>query len=81
MATIHERLEELFTKVLSLPEPLQETVAEALAEMTSDEPYQLSDDELAILIPALARAEHGEFVDDDDIDAILNQPWTKSQSR
>jgi hypothetical protein len=81
MATIHKRLEELFTKVRSLPEPLQETVADALAEMTSDEPYQLSDDELAVLVPALARAGRGEFADDDDIDAILNQPWTKSQSQ
>ena len=60
MPTIQEKLETLFDKVRSLPQERQEAAVEALADITS-EPYVLSEDELAVLKPALERAKRGEF--------------------
>ncbi len=74
MPTIQDKLESLFAKVRALPKERQEAAAEALADIAS-EPYQLSDDELAILKPALERSERGEFADDHDVDDLLNKPW------
>jgi hypothetical protein len=73
--TIQEKLEALFDKVRALPEPRQLAAVEALAEI-AQEPYVLSDEERAILEPALAEAKRGEnLVDDEDLDTFLDKPW------
>lgn len=74
MATIEEKLEELFTKVRSLPKDRQEVAAIALAEIVEDEVYVLSEEELAVLEPALERAKRGEFASDAEVDEVLNKP-------
>jgi hypothetical protein len=74
MPTIQEKLETLFDKVRTLPKERQEAAAEALADIAA-EPYQLSDEELTILKPALERAERGEFAAGDEISALLDTAW------
>jgi hypothetical protein len=74
MATIEEKLEELFTKVRSLPKDRQEVAAIALAEIVEEEVYILSEEELAVLEPALERAKRGEFASDAEVDEVLNKP-------
>ena len=72
--TIQQKLEALFDKVRALPEPRQLAAVEALAEITQ-EPYVLSDEERAILEPALAEAKRGEnVIDDEDLDDFLDKP-------
>ena len=72
--TIQEKLEALFDKVRALPEPRQLAAVEALAEI-AQEPYVLSDEERAILEPALAEAKRGEnLIDDEDLDYFLDKP-------
>jgi hypothetical protein len=68
-------IDDLADRAKRLPEDRQRAVAEALREML-DEPYPLSDDELAILRPALADARAGTGLSDADSDDILNTPWT-----
>ena len=73
--TIQQKLEALFDKVRALPEPRQLAAVEALAEITQ-EPYVLSDEERAILEPALAEAKRGEnLIDDEELDHFLDKPW------
>jgi len=72
--TIQEKLEALFDKVRALPEARQEAAIEALAEI-AEEPHQLSEEELAVLRPALERAKRGEFVPDDEVAELLDKPW------
>lgn len=73
--TTQEKLEALFAKVRALPEPRQLAALEVLAEVTAEEPYVLSEDELAVLRPALEEAKRGEnLVSADSLD-LLNKPW------
>jgi hypothetical protein len=73
--TTQEKLEALFARVRALPEPRQLAAVEALAEI-AQEPYALSDEERAILEPALAEAKRGEnLIDDEDLDDFLDKPW------
>jgi hypothetical protein len=74
MATIEEKLEELFAKVRSLPKDRQEVAAIALADIVEEEVYVLSEEELAVLEPALERAKRGEFASDAEVDEVLNRP-------
>jgi hypothetical protein len=74
--TTEEKLEALFAKVRALPKERQEYVAMALAEIAEDDVYVLSEEESAILEPALERAKRGEFASDDDVDMVLNKPWS-----
>ena len=74
MPTTLEKLESLIAKVRALPEWRQAAAVEALSEIAS-EPYELSDDELAILRPALAEARRGENLTDAETDELLNKPW------
>ena len=69
-----EKLEALFDKVRALPEPRQLAAIEALAEI-AEEPYVLSEEELAVLRPALERAQRGEFVPDEEVAELLDKPW------
>jgi predicted transcriptional regulator len=72
--TTQEKLEALFAKVRTLPEPRQRAAIEALAEI-AEEPYVLSEDELAVLRPALERVQRGEFVPDEEVAELLDKPW------
>ena len=74
MPTTYEKLETLFAKVRSLPEPRQQAAVEALSEI-AEEPYQLSEEELALLRPALERARRGEFVPETEAADLLDKAW------
>jgi hypothetical protein len=56
MDKITDKLEHLFAQVRALPEERQELAVEALSEIASTDAYTLSQDERAVLEPALARA-------------------------
>ena len=72
--TTQEKLEALFAKVRALPEPRQLAAIEVLAEI-AEEPYVLSDEERAIIEPALADAKRGvNLIDDEDLDPFLARP-------
>jgi hypothetical protein len=74
MSTTAEKLETLFEKVRTLPKERQEAALEALADIAS-EPYELSQDELAVILPALERAQRGEFAPEDEVHDLLHKPW------
>ena len=76
MATTEDKLENLFAKVRALPRARQELAVEALSEIAEVETYKFSDEERAVLEPALDRAKRGEFAPDADIDEALNKPWS-----
>jgi len=76
MATTEDKLETLFAKVRALPKARQELAVEALSEIADGETYDLSDEERAVLEPALERAKRGEFASDADVDQVLNKPWS-----
>ena len=73
--TTEEKLEALFVKVRALPKERQEYVAMALEEITGEDVYVLSDEERAILEPALRDAERGENLSDAETDELLTKPW------
>jgi hypothetical protein len=77
MTTINERLEALFAKIRALPRERQEYAIIALTEIAEDI-YELSDEERAILEPALEQAKRGEFASDAEVDELLNKPWGRS---
>jgi hypothetical protein len=52
------QIDALAQRAKLLPEDRQQAVADAMRELL-DEPYQLSDAELSVLMPALADAEAG----------------------
>lgn len=74
MSTTRQDLEAVFDKVRTLPEERQQAALEALSEIAA-EPYQLSQEELAVLRPALERAKRGETVSDDEMSEVLDKPW------
>lgn len=68
-------LEQAISKVRALSEDRQRLAAELLEELASiDATHVLSEDELAILLPALERTDRGEFAAADDVAAL----WRKS---
>ena len=76
MATIQEKLETLFAKVRALPEERQQLAVMALTEIAEEDVYILSDEERAILEPALERAKRGEFASQAEVDEAINKPWS-----
>jgi len=76
MATTEDKLEILFAKVRTLPKARQDLAVEVLSEIADDDTYKLSDDERAVLEPALGRAKHGDFASDAEIDEVLNKRWS-----
>ncbi len=80
MPNTHAKLEALFDKVRALPEPQRGLIVDALADMTSDQTYQLSDNELAILLPELEGARRGEVAPAADVDAVLYTPWVRARN-
>ena len=75
MSTSTTQIDALAERAKKLPEERQLAVVEALREML-DEPYMLSQDELAILRPALVDAKSGNALSDADTDDVLNTPWS-----
>lgn len=73
--TTDEKLEILFAKVRALPKERQQLAIMALSEIAEDDVYVLSDEELAILEPALRDAERGENLSDAETDELLAKPW------
>ena len=72
--TTQEKLEALFAKVRALPEPRQLALIEFLGEEIAEEPYELTDEERAIVEPALEEAKRGEnLIDIENLD--LRKPW------
>jgi len=49
---------------------------EALAEIADPAPYDLSDEERAVLEPALERAKRGDFASDEEVNEAINKPWS-----
>ena len=70
-----DRLEQLFDRIRTLSRERQELAAEALSEIASADAYSLSQEERAVLEPALVRAKRGEFASDDDVEAAIGKPW------
>jgi hypothetical protein len=75
MPTTEEKLEVLFAKVRALPKERQQLAIMALSEIAEDDVYVLSDEEWAILEPALRDAERGENLSDAETDDLLTKPW------
>lgn len=67
-------LDRIVDLIKRLPSERRAEVVDALRELVV-EPYVLSDDELAILQPALAEAMSGEGLSDVATDSALNMPW------
>jgi hypothetical protein len=68
-------LEQAIEEVRKLPEPEQDEAAEllfALAEKAKG-PYRLSEDELVAIERGLAAADRGEFVTDEEVDALFGR--------
>ena len=68
-------LEQAIEEVRKLPEPEQDEAAEllfALAEKAKG-PYRLSEDELVAIERGLAAADRGEFVTDEEMDALFGR--------
>lgn len=72
--TTEERLEALFAKVRALPKERQKLAVAALSEIAEDDVYVLSDEERAILEPALERAKRGENLSDAEAEDLLTKP-------
>jgi hypothetical protein len=81
MDKITDKLEHLFAQFRALPQQRQELAVEALSEIASTEAYTLSQDERAVLEPALARVRHGEFASDDDVEAAIGNPGHEAALR
>ena len=76
MPKTEDKLERLFAKVRSLPKARQDLAVEVLSEITDDGVYALSDEERAVLEPALERAKRGEFASDAEVDEAINSSWS-----
>lgn len=74
---MNKALEHALGKVLRLPQEQQDVAAELLEQVaaTAAGPYELSADERTLIEAALARARLGEFASENDVDALLRQPW------
>jgi hypothetical protein len=76
MPKTEEKLETLFAKVRTLSKERQELVVEALSEIAEEDVYVLTDEERAVLEPELEAAKRGEFASDEEVDEVLNKPWS-----
>ena len=79
MQTKTTQIDVLTDQVKRPPEERQQAIVDALREML-DEPYILSDDDLAILRPARADAQTDVNVAGAATDDILNTPWTSGST-
>jgi hypothetical protein len=74
MATTDEKLEDLFARVRALPKARRQAAVDALAEIAEGF-YQLSDEETAVLRPALEDAHLGNNLEEADEADVLHKPW------
>lgn len=74
MTTAPDHIDTLIAKLRQLPPERQQLIADAIEEM-SNEPYELSPEELAILRPALEDVKTGIECSDAETDDVLNKPW------
>jgi hypothetical protein len=74
MSNASTQIDILAERAKRLPDEQQRLIADALREML-DQPYVLSDEELAILRPAVAGVKAGTTLTDADKDDVLNTPW------
>jgi len=71
---IIKALEQAISKVRKLPEEKQRLAPELREEIAAvEEPYILSPEERAVLLPALERAGKGEFASEEELAAL----WRK----
>ena len=75
MQNIDDTLERLFAKVRALPEERRRLAADVLKELADADTYRLSEDERAVLKPALERAMRGEFATDAEVRDAIDAPW------
>ena len=67
-------LEQAISKVRELPEEKQKLAAELLEELAAvEEPYLLSPEERAILLPALQRVDQSEFASEEELAALWHK--------
>jgi len=76
MPKVDDSLETLFAKVRSLPKEQQARAIDALSEIVETEVYELSEDERAILEPALERAKRGDIASEAEVNEALDKPWS-----
>jgi hypothetical protein len=76
MPKTEEKLESLFAKVRTLPRERKQLAIEVLSEIAEQDVYPLSDDERAVIEAELAGAKRGEFASDNEVDDVLNTPWS-----
>ena len=76
MSTTDQKLERLFARVRTLPPERRELAVEALTEIAEEGVYALSDEERAVLEPALARSQRGEFASEAEVGEVLEKPWS-----
>jgi predicted transcriptional regulator len=70
MARMTKLLEKAIEKVRELPAEDQDTVAVAVLSMTEETPVALDDETRAAIREGLEQARRGEFVSDEQIDAL-----------
>jgi predicted transcriptional regulator len=70
MARMTKLLEKAIEKVRELPEEDQDTVAVAVLSMTEETPVALDDETRMAIREGLEQARRGEFVPDEEIDAL-----------
>ena len=70
MARVTKLLEKAIEKVRELPAEDQDTVAVAVLSMTEETPVALDDETRAAIREGLEQARRGEFVSDEQIDAL-----------
>src|SRR5580700_4477399 len=73
MARMTKLLEKAIEKVRELPAEDQDTVAVAVLSMTEETPVTLDDETRVAIREGLEQARRGEFVPDEEIDALWKQ--------
>ncbi len=68
-------LEQAIAKVRALPEDKQRLAAELLEELATEKIYVLSADERTAVHEGLAEADQGDFISDDEANALLRRRW------
>jgi predicted transcriptional regulator len=75
--TKHE-IKAVLDRVLTWPENLQQEAAEILLALEGEiaEFYEPSPEEWAAVQEGLAQADRGEFATDEEVQDLLNRPWS-----
>ncbi len=68
------RFEAFIEKLRALPDDRQSKLIDIFEPLIS-QPVDLSDEELAVLLPALEAVKGGDVASEEEVRAILDQPW------